>query len=197
MSEQDENTQSELPSEIEILKGRADKLGIKYHPSIGADALRKKIQETNEADSPKTKVELEKPSDSLIKSSSMTTKEMAGIDRENAFREATRLVRVEISCMNPNKREWQGEIFTVSNSKIGTIKKFVPFNVPFHVPQAIFNMIQERQCQIFENKKDDRGNNVRRGKLIKEFAISKLDPLTERELQELAAAQAASGTIGR
>jgi hypothetical protein len=42
---------------------------------------------------------------------------------------------------------------------------------------------------------DQRGNKVRRGRLIAEFAIEELSPLSEKELKELAQRQAmAAGT---
>lgn len=193
-----ENTQenNDLPNELELLKGRADRLGVKYHPNIGVDALREKVQKAMNLDK-EIKDEKMDAREKHAQGKTLSKAEIASIERENLQREANRLVRVEIACMNPNKREWQGEIFTVANGKIGTIKKFVPFNVPFHVPQAILNMIKERQCQIFETAKDSRGNKTRKGKLIKEFAINELKPLTERELRDLAAAQAAAGTINR
>lgn len=173
---------------LEVLKKRADLLGIKYHPNIGIDALREKVQKAmaKEPESSEPKV-----------TGVIASKHTEAAEREEKHNMANRLIRAEIVCMNPNKREWQGEIFTVANSKIGTIKKFVPFNVPFHIPQAILNMIKERQCQIFETVKDSRGNKSRKGKLIKEFGVNILDPLTDREIKELAAAQAAAGTIDR
>jgi hypothetical protein len=42
---------------------------------------------------------------------------------------------------------------------------------------------------------DSRGNKVRKGKLIKEFAIEELPPLTKEELAELAQRQAMSKSV--
>ena len=94
--------------------------------------------------------------------------------------------------MNPAKAEWDGEIFVAGNSLIGSIKKFVPFNADdgWHVPNIILQMLRERQCQIFVTEKDSRGNKIRKGKLIREFAIEVLEPLTEEELHDLAQRQA-------
>ena len=111
--------------------------------------------------------------------------------------EATKLVRIRVTCMNPAKKEWEGEIFTSGNANVGSISKYVPFNSDdgWHVPRILLNMIKERQCQIFVSKKDSRGNMTRTGKLIKEFAVEILDPLTTEELAELAARQAATKAI--
>lgn len=175
-----------VQDELTVLKERADKLGISYHPSIGVDKLREKIN---------------------AKLSGETSEEAAGVTapaspsadqiRIERIRRATELVRVRVTCMNPFKREWEGEIFTVSNSAVGTHKKYVPFNAEegWHVPRIILNQILERQCQIFVTEKDSRGNRVRRGKLIKEFAVEILPPLTEAELKDLAQRQAMARSI--
>lgn len=42
----------------------------------------------------------------------------------------------------------------------------------------------DRECQVFVTIKDGRGNSVRRGKSIKEFAIEVLPQLTQEELDE-------------
>lgn len=110
---------------------------------------------------------------------------------------ANELVRINVTCMNPAKKEWAGEIFTVGNNAVGTIKKFVPFNTEdgWHVPRMILQVMQARQCQIFYTEKQKNGIKVRKGKLIKEFGIEILPPLTEEELEELARRQAmASGS---
>lgn len=111
---------------------------------------------------------------------------------------ASALIRVNISVMNPIMKEWDGEIVTGGNSLIGSIKKYVHFNTPdgYHVPRVIYNILRDRECQIFYTAKDDRGNKVRRAKSIKEFAIEVLEPLTQEELNDLAASQAARGSIG-
>lgn len=112
------------------------------------------------------------------------------------MKEATKLVRIRVTCMNPAKKEWEGEIFTVGNSVIGTHKRFVPFNADegWHVPQIMLDMIKNRECQVFITEKSKHGVSVRRGKLIKEFAVEVLPPLTEEELKDLAQRQAMAGT---
>jgi hypothetical protein len=94
--------------------------------------------------------------------------------------------------MNPTKRDWEGEIFTVSNSVVGTFKKYVPFDTDdgWHVPQMIVNMLQERKCQIFITVKDAKGRKVKKGKLIKEFGIEVMDELSPSEYVALGRKQA-------
>ena len=99
--------------------------------------------------------------------------------------------------MNPAKKEWEGEIFSCGNTTVGSFTKYVPFNADdgWHVPEMIYKMIRDRQCQVFYTVTDDKGNKIRRGKLIREFAVEKLPPLTPEELHELAQRQAMSKSI--
>jgi hypothetical protein len=177
--------------ELDTLKFRADKLGIKYHPSIGLDKLRDKV---NGALTGEPVAEEESPA---AEATGSADKETEGQRRKRLKKDAAKLVRVRISCMNPNKREWDGEIFTVSNKVVGTFKKFVPFNLDegYHIPHMIYEQLLARQCQIFVTVKDERGNKVRKGKLIKEFNVEVLPPLTPAELKELARKQALARSI--
>ena len=101
-------------------------------------------------------------------------------------------MRCRIQCMNPAKKDWPGEIFSVGSAKLGTFKKFVPFNnpEPYHIPQIIYDMLVEKKCTVFYTERDDRGNKIRKGRLINEFAIEVLPPLTRDELSDLARQQA-------
>jgi hypothetical protein len=193
MSENLDNDLQVSPAEeLAALKQRADMIGVSYHPNIGLEKLREKV---NGALADKTEDEAEaKPAAAAATDAGAETE---GQKRARLKREASRLVRIRVTCMNPAKAEWQGEIFSVGNSVVGSFTKFVPFNADegWHVPEIIYKAMAERQCQVFYTVPDSRGNKVRRGKLIKEFAIEKLDPLTKEELQELAQRQAMSKSV--
>lgn len=167
-------------AELENLKVRAEKLGVKFHPSISAEKLREKIK-AHQADGK-----------GEVAPKAEDTAENHELKKLRLKREALKLVRVRITCMNPAKKEWEGEIITVANNAVGTVKRYVPFNTEdgWHVEHILLEQLRERQCQIFVTEKDSRGNKVRKGKLIREFAIEVLDPLTEEELAELAQRQA-------
>lgn len=185
--EVDAEPEEVVVDELASLKARADKLGLKYHPSISVAKLREKVQEALADDSEPAKEA----------SPVASGKETDGQVRARKRREANALIRIRVSCMNPQKKEWDGEIFTTGNSTVGTIKKYVPFNTEegYHVPHMIYEQLVQRQCQVFHTVRDSRGNKSRKGKLIKEFAIEVLAPLTVKELQELAQRQAmASGS---
>ena len=118
----------------------------------------------------------------------MTSLEFRKIEEANRVKNIGALKRVRITCMNPAKREWLGEIISVGSAKHGTYKKFVPFNgEPYHVPQIIYDVLKERHCTLYRTEKnvDGRGGSRRVGYQAKEFAIDDLPPLTKAELEQL------------
>lgn len=175
--------------ELTLLKQRAQTLGIKFHPSIGLESLRSKVSAALTWEDAEEAAEEPVPEAPAAESR---------IQMRNRLRkEASALVRVRVTCMNPNKKEWKGEIFTASNSIVGTFRKYVQFNTEegWHVPQIILNMIKARQFQTFYTIKNERGVAVRKGKLVPEFAVEVLPPLTEKELLELSRRQALAGGV--
>lgn len=180
------DTENQAYDELTTLKARADLMGISYHPSIGVDKLREKVRAALTADTEEAKPAASVPS------------ETEGQIRQRKIEEATRLVRIRLTCMNPLKKEWDGEIITVGNSLVGTLKKFIPFNAEdgWHVPHMMYEELRDRQFQTFFTRTNDRGNKVRDGKLVKEFAIELLPPLTAEELEELAREQAVGNRVG-
>ena len=161
------------PTEKETLQKRLDLMGIKYHHMSGVEKLKELLAEQ---DTPAEKEE---------KSSPRITKQ----DKRKA---ANKLVRVRISCMNPNKKEWSGEIFAAGNRHIGNIKKFIPFDVEdgWHVPEILLKVIRRKRMQQFVEKRAANGQKIKVGKLVPEYAVEVMPDLTEKELQQLAQRQA-------
>lgn len=170
--------------ELTTLKARADMLGVPYHPSISVAKLREKVNAAMQGEAPK--VEAVAPAEETI-----------GQKRRRMKEEMLALVRIRLTCMNPAKKEWPGEILTVGNALIGSVKRYVPFNAQengWHVEKILLQLLKDRKCQIFQTVKEN-GREVRQGRLIPEFAIEELPPLTKKELDELARRQAlANGT---
>ena len=190
MSEQNETM--EVQDELAALKARADLLGISYHPTIGLEKLRDKV---NAAITSEGESDSAPEADAPVQEA---PKETEAAKRLRLRNEASKLVRIRLTCMNPNKKEWDGEIITAGNAAVGTFKKFVPFHSAddgWHVPNIIYKQLVQRECQIFVTTTDGAGNKIRKGKLIKEFAIEVLPDLTEEELAELARRQAMAKSI--
>jgi len=188
-----EITSTPVPDELTALKSRADLMNLSYHPNIGLETLRKKVNAAM-ADEPEAE---EAPPES--KPAAKAAEGETDMQRRlRKRREATALVRIRIQCMNPAKKEWPGEIISIGNNLVGNLTKYIPFTdaeAGWHVPRMLYQHLADRQCQVFVNKTDARGNKTRVGKLIKEFAIEVLPDLTTDELHDLAQRQAMSKSI--
>ena len=197
MSEETQNSEvtstENQPTELELLKERAVQMGISFHPSIGVDKLRAKVEAAIQGVPDPT------ANDEQVEEAPAPAPVLSEYQKTQMQRmEAMKLMRVVVSCMNPAKQAWEGEIFTVGNDIVGTVKKFVPFNVDtgYHIPHIIYEQLMERMCQIFVSTTDPvTGIKTSRSKLIKEFNVVVLPQLTDDELAELARQQAVGGTI--
>lgn len=202
----------QVKSELEQLKERATQLGLKFGPNIGVDLLRARVNavingdaeldevndEEEELDEEETVAETVSNKPKLDKKRAERFGETEEEKRVRMRKDAFKLIRVRIQCMNPLKKAMQGEVFTVSNSVVGTYCKFVPYNVEsdegWLIPQIMLNMIKERKFnQIRYEKKN--GLQIPKAHLVKEFAIEILPQLTKEELKELAQRQALSRSV--
>lgn len=181
------------PTELEILKQRADQMGITYHPSIGVDALREKVAaKLNGTPEPTQNITVNINSEFTPSPAALKFAE----EQNNNYirKQALRLVRVNITCMNPNKKEWDSELFSVQND-ILSAKRLVPFNKDWHVEQCILDMIEDRVCTAYKERKDQFGRKHTDPYPIKEYAVRILPPLTEDELEDLRHQQAIRGGV--
>ena len=107
---------------------------------------------------------------------------------------AMKLVRVMISSNNPTKHNYKGEIITAQNSVIPAVKKFIPFNAPTHIPQILYNILKDKQMQIFYSEKLPNGRTKKRARLVPEYNIQVLEPLTAKELEAIKQKQLAENS---
>ncbi len=179
--------------ELTLLKERAKTLNISFSPNIGLEALKAKVQAVLENTASASEVSDKAVAAPVVANAVVET---AGQRRSRLRKEAHKLIRVRISCKNQNKKTGRAKIFTVSNSVIGTIRKYVPFDAEdgWHVPQALLQMIKEREHQVFYKVKEN-GKEITRSKLVKEFSVEILDPLTKEELADLAQRQAITRSV--
>lgn len=168
--------------ELEILKQKADLLGIKYSKNVKLETLKAKIE---------AKIE-----DKVVKEESALTLQQI---RQQAKDEQLKLIRIKLSLMNPMKKTWRGEVITVANALIGTVKKFIPFDPKFykngyHVPQCILDTLKERKFVNITTRQNGPRVEVTKEE-IPEFSIEILPQLTPKELQELAREQKAGNRL--
>lgn len=164
-------------AERDALESQAKALGIRYHPNISDENLRDRIRAVNN-----------QPSTAVATPTNQKFHE--------ARKKAHELVRIQVTCRNPAKTDWSGEIFRFGNAAVGQMAKYVPFNgKPYHVPRAILNCIKRRQyAQAYKETLPNK-IKVTRYRNVDEFSVTELPPLTKAELAQLANRQAmAAGT---
>ncbi len=187
MSEETSTKQElkEEQQELELLKERATKMGITFHAAIGVEKLKKRI-ELKLAETAKEP-----------KKASLSDYEKRQMQYTRLRKEANRLIRIRITCMNPDKKNWTGEIMSVSNAVIGTVRKFIPFGLEagFHVPAVLLKMIKNRQYQQYSQVTLPNGRKTMVSKMLPEFAVEVMQPITKEELDDLAQRQLANHSI--
>ena len=199
MSEQVEDLGSnEGPTELEILKQRATLMGVKFSNNIGVEALKQRIAD-HEAGLDKEEPEAPKLNPlagDVASQAPAATKS----PRQVLIEEATKLVRLRITNLDPKKKDLPGEILTIANEYIGTIRKFIPYGEVtddgWHVPYCLYQMMKDRKFLDIRVRKDRRtGTTHTEQRWVSEYSLEVLDPLTPEELKQLAQAQLAAGSI--
>ena len=212
----DEVSIKDMPS-LEELQTIAKMEGINHHPNLGQAKLYHKIKafkENNLIPDPndvKEKVvvtdagkllkvkEAEERLNSGEDSSSILLKQQS--KQVNTMRERARasaMQRVIVTCMNPIKGDYRGEIFKARNHFSGAVTRFISYSgEPQHIEQILLNVLSEKVFQAFVTKEDSRGNKYRAGVQRQEYTIVYLDKLSDKEVTELVEAQALNGSIQR
>lgn len=208
-----------LEADLDAARAEATRLGVTYTKNMKAETIRKKIQEKlSESDIeeedleevaattvpttnltyataprlPNGELDLAKLPKLPVKRGNVTKLDYTPIAKDIIRKDLTRLVRVKITCFNPAKKEWKGEVFSFVNAVVGTVKKFVPYNCEaadsYHVPYCIYLMMKQKEFQAFSGKKVN-GVEVKTPRQVREFALEVLPQLTKAELDALAKKQ--------
>lgn len=176
-------------AELEALKARAKVMGISFSPKIGIERLRAKIE-----------AKLNPVVEEIDPAEETETQRKARI-RKQQREEQMALVRCRIANLNPSKRDLRGEIFTVANKYVGTVRKFIPYGEAtdngYHVPKILYEQLKSRKFLQVNTRNDRSAGNqiVVDQRWVPEFSIEVLPRLTQEELDKLAAAQAAAGGV--
>ena len=182
-------------NQMDVLKSRAMLMGIKFSNNIGIEALRTKIQARLDGE------EAKEAAATLLDSGAGTTGNIqpqvpVKSDRQTMYENEMRLVRLRITNLDPKKKDLPGEIFCVANRVLGAVKKFIPYGEVtdngYHVPYIIYRQLKEREFLNVKTRKDRQGRTIVETSMSREFALEELPPLTPKELQQLAASQAAA-----
>lgn len=163
-------------AELASLKARAKTLGIEHSPNIGLDKLREKVNTfLSIPDEPE-------PVRTLY---------------QDIYDEEMKLIRIKLTNMNPRKRGLPSEVFTVANEYLGTVRKVIPYEEEFyengfHVPNCIYKLLRDKEYIHISTRKEDKLRvDIPIARMVKEFNIEVLPPLTDKEIKELQLAELA------
>lgn len=206
-------------SELDLLKSRAKMMGITFSNNIGLDALKAKVEakmagEPDVQEDSLDEQELPQEARDAIEPNALELGARANLAgaaeaeveqrpetlREKLYRENMALLRCRITNLDPKKKDLPGEIITVANEFLGTVKVFVPFGETteegWHIPTIIYNTIKTRKFLNIRTVRDPRTRTEKVSTTwAPEFAIEVLDPLTPQELKSLGQAQIAAGSL--
>ena len=194
--------QAQQPSELDMLKSRAKLMGITFSNNIGLDALKTKIEEHKKASETKTQTQaLDQTNEQQpeVQTENQTKKTKTLSLRAHLQKEKMKLVRLRITNLDPKKKDLPGEILTVGNEYLGTVRKFVPFGEAtdngYHVPYCLYELMRDRKFLSIKTRKGPKGQTIVEQQMVREFALEILPPLTEAELARLSAAQLSAGGV--
>ncbi|MCK5916471.1 MAG: hypothetical protein KAG92_10060, partial [Deltaproteobacteria bacterium] len=178
----------------QMLRERADLMGVKYHPNIGIEKLKEKLA-AKQGDKTPDDLDVDDQNKLLqqVAGRSPDDVETPAMVRMRLRKKALELVRIRITCMNPIKGNLKGVIPSVGNAQIGFVKKYIPFNAEqgWHVPRILLNQLMEKKyVSHYEVKVGNK--KIKRHKLLPEYSIEILPPLTIEEIKDLAHRQLAS-----
>ena len=196
MSEQNQETTAvDVKQEREALKARCQLLGIQTQGNQSNETLRALIRAKQDEMDAAARQANPAAFDEAAETSEGRTPSL----REYLKTEALKLVRVRISCMNPQLAKMGSVIITTGNEYTGTVRKVVFFGEKtengYHIPQIILNVLQRRKFQQVVEERNHKGHLVPRARWMKEFNIEILPPLTQKELNALKDRQLATNSI--
>ena len=195
MSEQNQETTVDVKQEREALKARCQLLGIQTQGNQSNETLRALIRAKQDEMDAAARQANPVAFDEAVETSEGRTPSL----REYLKTEALKLVRVRISCMNPQLAKMGSVIITTGNEYTGTVRKVVFFGEKtengYHIPQIILNVLQRRKFQQVVEERNHKGHLVPRARWMKEFNIEILPPLTQKELNALKDRQLATNSI--
>lgn len=209
------------PTELDLLKDRAKVMGITHSNNISVDTLKAKIQAKLDGQPDPTEEKPAAPAPAPAAQAQPNPFEMAAREeqasiqaaqkveaepvrqlslREHLIRENMKLIRVRITNLDPKKKDLPGEIITVANEHLGTVRKFVPFGEAtengYHLPMCLYNFLKARKFVHVQTKRDKKTGHIQvSNRDVAEFSLEVLEPLTQEELRELATAQLAAGSV--
>ena len=203
-NDQSQETVQNTEEELSILKQRARMMGVEFSNNIGLETLKQRIQEKLDGKDAAAESQASAPAplvDPTEQQASAPKPQKVRTLRQMLIEEQMKLVRIRIQNLDPKKKDLPGEIITVANEYLGTVRKYVPYGEVtdngWHVPYCIYELLKARKFQnlrTFTDRRNEGNIRVEQG-WAQEFSIEVLPPLTAEELRKLANAPAAAGAV--
>lgn len=191
-----ELSEQESTETLKDLKAQADLMGIKYPVNANVKKMVELIDEHKKS--------LEEENTETTSTSSTSVSQTPRTNKiGSVLDEAMKLIRVRVTVNNPSKQSREGEIISAGNAVIGFVSKFVPYQPAFyengyHIPKIILDAMKEMKHTRYPKKKDRFNatmDDYDKARLVSDFTIEELPPLTGQELKELAEYQQANRTV--
>lgn len=182
------------PTTMEIIKKKADELGITYRDNISEKTLENKVKaRLAEIEEEEAQAEADKDS---AKPKAETKPSVNQVFEER--KRSQLLHRVVVNPVDPRRTQLKGEMVWVGNSTIGFTGKYVPFNTEagYHIPEIVLKDLQARTHTEFFSITDKDGNEHTKSRQRKSFLIEILDSIPEDEFNAIKARQLAQGDQG-
>ena len=189
-------SEQETVETLKELKAQADLMGIKYPVNANVKKMVELIDEHKKS--------LEEENTETTSTSSTSVSQTPRTNKiGSVLDEAMKLIHVRVTVNNPSKQSREGEIISAGNAVIGFVSKFVPYQPAFyengyHIPKIILDAMKEMKHTRYPKKKDRFNatmDDYDKARLVPDFTIEELPPLTEQELKELAEYQQANRTV--
>jgi len=164
--------------DLSELKAIADELALEYPKNIGKAKLIDKILADEEDTVAVEGAKVEKK------------KSVAEIKKD-----MDKLIRCKVFATDPQYNGRNGVTLQVGN-KHKVVGKFIPFNTIWHMQEPVYESLKRRQWVETKFITDPAtGSKIPKRTVHQSFNIEVLPPLTKKELEDLAKAQAARGSI--
>ena len=176
--------------DIEDVKAELTGRGIKMHHKTNAIKLRKTLQDDVDRNDAEVPIDV---LPSPVRPAKVKKKPVMTLEEK-----CLHLKRIIVIPNDPEMSGHAGLVFTVLCSAVNNgkaIKKYVPFNNEegWHVPNIIYNQIANAEMQKFKSVKTANGDTVLQPYQAKKYNVQVLPDLTQKEIDKLAASQAARG----
>jgi len=162
--------------DIEVVRAKATELGVKWHPAMKAETIQLKIDEFLEGYAP-THIA---PS---------VKDETAAQTEARLLREATALIPVTVTSMDPADASVTAATISVGNRKLGQITKVIPFGHKWFMPKILVDEMEQKMFVRNAMIPTPGGNERLNTQWIKKYAIQYHPAPTPEEMAELAKLQ--------